>query len=126
MVRNIAAVLAGYAVTGLLVVCTDQLFAVFMPGFKSMAKPPTSYFAVSLVTDTVYSAVGGYLCAWTARVPTRTATLGLIIFGEIIGVVSTIVFWKSVPHWFGFGLLILYPPAVWFGSRLTRSTPATH
>jgi hypothetical protein len=35
---------------------------------------------------------------------------------------ATVFFWTTVLHWFGFCLLILYPPAVWLGSRLrTRS-----
>jgi hypothetical protein len=118
MVRNIVAVVAGYVAMGLLVVATDQVFAAVIPGFKSMPMPPAYYFVISLITDSVYAAVGGYLCSRIAQPPHRNATLGLIIFGELMGVATTIVFWKFIPHWFSFALLILYPPAVWIGSRL--------
>lgn len=118
MVRNIVAVVAGYVAMGLLVVGTDQVFAVVIPGFKYMPMPPTYYFIVSLITDSLYGALGGYLCSRIAQPPYRSAAIGLIIFGELMGVATTIVFWKIVPHWFSFALLILYPPAVWIGSRL--------
>jgi hypothetical protein len=87
--------------------------------------PPVYYFQISLLTDAIYSILGGYLCAWIAGALARKATLGLIVGGEILGVVSVIVFWSSVPHWFGFGLLLVYPPAVWLGSRL-RSRGMQH
>jgi hypothetical protein len=117
MGRMIGAALAGYVAIGILVVCTDELYALLVPGFKAMPMPPGYYFELSLLTDSIYSILGGYICAWIAGALTRKATLGLTVGGEILGVVSVIVFWNSVPHWFGFGLLILYPPAVWLGSR---------
>ena len=118
MGRVIGSAIASYIAIGLLVVCTDQLYAALVPGFKSMPVPPTYYFALSLLSDTIYSIVGGYVCSWIAGAMARKATLGLLVGGEILGIVSVIVFWNSVPHWFGFGLLIVYPPAVWLGSRL--------
>jgi hypothetical protein len=121
MGRVIGAAIAGYVAIGILVVCTDQVYALLVPGFKSLPMPPTYYFALSLLTDFIYSILGGYLCAWIAGALARKATLGLIVGGEILGVVSVIVFWNSVPHWFGFGLLILYPPAVWLGSKVFLS-----
>ena len=123
MLRSIVAVVGSYVAIGLLVVLTDQLAAALIPGFKSTATLPIYYFVLSVVTDTVYSVLGGYLCSLIARERSQNATLGLIIFGEILGVASTVLFWRSVPHWFSFALLIVYPPAVWVGSRLrSRST----
>ena len=124
MSRSIVAVIASYAAIGVLVVLTDQVAAALIPGVKSMS-PPLYYFVLSLITDTVYSGFGGYLCALIARERAQKATLGLIIFGEILGVASTVLFWQSIPHWFSFALLIVYPPAVWLGSRLrSRTTPS--
>jgi hypothetical protein len=120
MGRIIAAVLAGYVAIGVLVVITDQFFAAFIPGFKAMPLPPLYYFVVSLGTDTLYSVFGGYLCSLIARARSQTAGLGLIVFGEVIGLASQIVLWKTVPHWFAIALLLLYPPAVWLGSRLRQ------
>jgi hypothetical protein len=118
MVRIVAAVLAGYVAVGVLVVLTDQILAAAIPGFRTMTTPPLYYFVIVTLTDTLYSIAGGYLCAAIARGSIRVATLGLMIFGEIIGVVSTIVGWRIQPHWFALALLVLFPIAVWCGYRL--------
>jgi hypothetical protein len=118
MLRTIIAVLVGYMFIGALIFGTDQLFAASIPGFSSMPMPPDYYFGWSVVTDTIYSVVGGLVCAWIARSAARKATIGLMIFGELAGLASTVYLWKMVPHWYSFALLILYPPAVWWGSVL--------
>jgi hypothetical protein len=118
MLRTIGSVLAGYIAVGVLVVLTDLIFAAVIPGFRSMATPPLYYFVIVTFTDTLYTIAGGYLCAATARASARTATLGLMIFGEIAGVVSTVLGWHIQPHWFAFALLVLFPFAVWIGYRL--------
>lgn len=89
--------------------------------------PPPYYFAVSLGTDFVYTIVGGYLCALIAEGNRRRATLWLILLGEALGVVVQAMLWGSVPHWYGIGLLILYPVGIWVGSRLSGegAAPAT-
>ncbi|MDQ2899221.1 MAG: hypothetical protein M3Y07_05395 [Acidobacteriota bacterium] len=83
-----------------------------------MTTQPLSYFAISLLTGFLYSIVGGYLCALIARTRSRTATLWLIVFGEFMGLVSLAMFWKTAPHWYGFALLVIFPPGIWLGSRL--------
>jgi hypothetical protein len=118
MIRTILAILGGYAAIGILVVATDQVFAALIPGFRQMAMPPLYYFGLSLLTDTVYTVAGGYLCVLIARENFRNATLGLMIGGELVGIASQVAFWHNVPHWFAITLLILYPPAIWIGSRL--------
>jgi hypothetical protein len=118
MVRIIGAVLAGYVAVGVLVVLTDLIFAAAIPGFRAMTPPPLYYFAILTFTNTLYSIAGGYLCAAIARASLRTATLGLMIFGEIMGVVATVLNWHTEPHWYAFGLLVLFPLAVWIGSKL--------
>jgi hypothetical protein len=118
MLRTIGSVLAGYIAIGVLVVLTDQIFAAVIPGSRTMATPPLYYFLIVTFTDTLYTIAGGYLCAVCARAAARTATLGLMVFGEIAGVVSTILGWHIQPHWFAFALLALFPFAVWIGYRL--------
>ena len=118
MVRIIGAVLAGYVGVGVLVVLTDMVFAAVIPGFRNMATPPLFYFEIVVFTDLLYSIAGGYLCAAIAGASARTATLGLIIFGEIIGIVATVLAWRVQPHWFALALLVLFPLAIWWGSRL--------
>ena len=115
MWRVVLAPIAGYAAIGVLVVFTDQLFSLLTSGFGSAA-PPRSYFALSLLTDSFYSVLGGYLCAALAGQAARRATLILIAGGELIGLASVIALWHTQPHWFALALLIVYPPAVWAGS----------
>jgi hypothetical protein len=118
MLRIIGAVLAGYVEVGALVLLTDLIFAAAVPGFQAMRTPPLYYFAIVTVTDALYSASGGYLCAVIAPASIRAATLGLIVFGEAMGIGSTILNWHIQPHWFALALLVLFPLAVWVGSRL--------
>jgi hypothetical protein len=116
MGRMILAILAGYVLIGVLVTVTDRVFAA-VPGFAIM-NPPRYYFLVTLGTDFVYSAVGGYVCSWIAGERAWEGTLCLIAFGETIGLASQVLSWKTVPHWFGIGVLVMYPLGVWIGSRL--------
>jgi hypothetical protein len=118
MIRIVGAVLAGYVAIGVLVVLTDQIFAVAVPGFRATIPPPLYYFVIVTITDALYSIAGGYLCAVIARAAVRKATLSLMIFGEIMGVASTILQWHAEPHWAAIALLVLYPIAVWIGSKL--------
>jgi hypothetical protein len=118
MLRIIGSVLAGYIAIGVLVVLTDQMFAAAIPGFRNMSTPPLYYFVIVLCTDTLYTVAGGYLCAACAGASARTATLGLMTFGEVAGIVSTVLGWHVQPHWFALALLVLFPFAVWIGSRL--------
>jgi hypothetical protein len=118
MGRIILAVLTGYVLIGVLVTIMDTIFARVVPGFGAMAALPRYYFAVTLGTDFVFSIVGGYICSWIARERSWEATWCLITLGETIGVASQFLTWKKVPHWFGIGVLVLYPLAIWIGSRL--------
>ena len=118
MWRIPAAVLAGYLFTGMLVVITDQIFGLVIPGFKLMTMPPFYYFAISLFTDFVYSIAGGYVCAWIARERAWRATVALMVFGDAIGLASQIVLWTTVPHWYAVALLVLFPIGAWLGWKL--------
>lgn len=115
--RTLIAVLGGFLGIGVLVRFTDMLFARLVPGWNPI-EPPVFYFAVSLGTDFIYSIVGGYLCALIAEEHAPAATLWLIGLGEVIGIVVQALLWKKVPHWYGIGLLIVYPIGVWLGSKL--------
>ena len=121
--RTVIAVLGGFLGIGVLVRFTDLLFARLVPGFDPR-QPPLFYFAVSMGTDFVYSIIGGYLCALIAEQHRRTATLWLIVLGEVLGIAVQIFLWSQVPHWYAVGLLILYPLGVWIGSNMRRSRTA--
>jgi len=118
VIRILFAVVAGYAAIGALIVITDQIFAALIPGFQSMIAPPLYYFVASLVTDWLYAMTGGYLCCAIAREGYRSATVGLMAVGELIGIAAQIVYWQTIPHWYGLALLVIYPLSVWMGSQL--------
>jgi uncharacterized membrane protein YoaT (DUF817 family) len=124
MGRNILAAIAGYLSIGVLVVLTDQIFSWVIPGFRTLAMPPDFYFGLSLLTDFVYSAVGGYVCSAIARSTSEIATTILIALGEVIGILVAIVRWQLMPHYFVLALLVLYPLGVFLGSRVHRSKSA--
>lgn len=116
--RSVGAVLAGYIVIGILVVLTDQVWSRSVPGFSSLPQPPTYYFAITLFTDFLYSAVGGWVAIRIARQRQLRYAVGLILFGELIGIATQISLWNTVPHWYGLSLLILYPAGVLLGAKL--------
>jgi hypothetical protein len=125
-VRTVIAVISGFLGIGVLVRFTDMLFARLVQGWDPK-NPPLYYFAVSLGTDFVYSIVGGHICALIAEENRSRATLWLIVLGEVLGVAVQVALWGVVPHWYGIGLLVLYPLGVWIGSRLrgARVVPVT-
>ena len=118
MLRLILGVVAGYVAIGVLVSFTNQIFATAVPGSSTAAQPPLYYFGLSLITNGLYTIVGGYLCAFLARDKARQATLALIGLGEVIGLTVQIALWKTVPHWYGLGLLVIFPIGVLVGSSI--------
>ncbi len=119
VLRNIGAVLAGYISIGVLVVATDTLLMSLNPGSHVEGQtPPVFYFVVSLFTAPLYSVVGGYITAWLGKAQARTCVIGLAIFGELMGIVSTVMFWGKQPLWYAIALLVLFPPAVLLGGWL--------
>jgi hypothetical protein len=88
MIRIIGAILGGYIAIGVLAALTDVVLGAMIPGFHAMTTPPLYYFVIVTCTDTLYTIGGGYLCAAQARGSARTATFGLMIFGEIAGIGS--------------------------------------
>ena len=123
MLRIFGAVGTGYVLIGVLVVLTDQLFAWLIPGLRSTSSPPMKYLVSVLFTDCVWTVLGGYVCARIAR-GSWEAPVGLILFGELLGIGSAIVSWANQPHWFAITLLIVYPAAIWAGYKLSGAANA--
>jgi hypothetical protein len=117
VIRSIFAVIGGYVLTGLLIFGTDQVFAFATDNFHGEATLPTYYFLISIATDTFYSIIGGWACASIARKNVMKHAQALVILGELVGIAATVYLWKTVPHYYSFALLILYPPAVLFGAK---------
>jgi hypothetical protein len=118
MARMILGILSGYVLIGVLVTIMNRIFAMAVPGFNTVPNLPHYYFLVTVGTDFIFSIIGGYVCSWIARERAYEGTLCLIALGETIGLAGQVLLWHSVPHWFGIGVLVLYPLAVWIGSKL--------
>jgi hypothetical protein len=114
--RIILAVAAGYIADGILVALTEQLLSLRAPSVD--ATQPLYYFVVDLISQCLYTVVGGYLCCVIARPDLRAAMAGLMGLGVLVGAVSLVSSWKTEPHWYGIGLLAVYPPCVWIGWTL--------
>lgn len=120
--RIILAILAGYLADGVLVAATERLFGILVPGVD--ITPPRYYFIVDLLTQCLYTVMGGYLCCLIAR-SQRVAMAGLISLGLGVGTLSLIGSWNGEPRWYGITLLLVYPPCAWIGwivrDSVTRS-----
>lgn len=112
--RILLAIVVGYLTDAILVVASEQLL--------SWLAPPIYYFVLDLITQCLYTIVGGYLCCVIAQPSRRAAMAGLIGLGVLVGTVSLVTSWKAEPHWYGIALLVFYPPCVWIGWRLKART----
>ncbi len=79
---------------------------------------PLYYFVTDLISQCVYTIVGGFLCCAVAGPAQRAALAGLMGLGVLVGTVSLVASWKTEPHWYGVALLAVYPPCVWIGWML--------
>jgi hypothetical protein len=98
--RTILAVIAGYGANAVLVGVTEQLFSRFMV--------KTDYLVADLITQCLYTIVGGYLCCLIAQRSGRIAVAGLIGTGLLLGTVSLATSWQAEPGWYGIALLTAY------------------
>jgi hypothetical protein len=116
MIRTIAAVLGGWGAVGVLVVATDVVLGLLYPfDYQPGQIPPPYLSAVSLVTSVLYSVFGGWL---TARIAARkhwAHILAVLLWGEAMGITSTILTWHQMPHWYQLGLLFGWIPAICLG-----------
>ncbi len=116
--RTALAVVAGYTANAVLVYASEQLFSFLIPGVN--ASLPLYYFVLDLISQCLYTIIGGYLCCLIARPSQPAAMAGLIGLGLLVGAVSLSVSWKAEPHWYGVALLFVYAPCVWIGWMLRR------
>src|SRR5579863_779565 len=110
--RIIFAVIAGYAANAVLVGVTEELFSKFMVN--------TDYLMADLITQCLYTMVGGYLCSVIAKGSKLISAAGLMALGLLVGTISLVTSWKAEPHWYGIGLLSVYAPCVWIGYMFER------
>jgi hypothetical protein len=124
MLRSILAVLGGWAAAGVLIVATDGILHSMYPSeFKEGIIPPDRLSAISLATSTLWSIVGGWVCARIAARKPWHHLLALIIWGELMGVLSAFYTWGKIQDWYVIGLLVLWAPAIVIGGWIKAGKP---
>jgi hypothetical protein len=112
--RVIFAVLAGYITDAALVIATE--LALRVPS-RHVAQP-LRYYVIDLITQCLYTVIGGYITCAIAGPVHRAAMITLICLGLLVGSASLTASWHMEPHWYGIGLLAVYAPCVWIGCSL--------
>ena len=112
--RVIFAVLAGYITDAALVVATELTLRVS----GRHAAQPLRYYVIDLLTQCLYTIIGGYIMCAIAGLVHRAAMITLICLGLVVGSASLTAAWHMEPHWYGISLLAVYAPCVWIGYRL--------
>jgi hypothetical protein len=124
MARSILAVLAGWGSVGVLVVLTDGLLHLLFPGQYTEGKqPPDHLAALSLLTSTCYSVLGGWVTARIAKSKPWRHILALIVWGELMGVLSLVMTWGQIQAWYQIGLIAAWLPAVVAGGWIRAGRP---
>lgn len=124
MLRSILSVLAGWAAVGVLVVLTDLVLGKMFPSEYAAGRiPPDRLAALSLAAATLYSVLGGWITVKLAKSAPWRHALYLILWGELMGVLSAIATWGQIQAWYQIGLLIAWPIAVAAGCWLAAGKP---
>lgn len=119
MLRTIGAVLAGWLTTGVLVVCFDLVLTKLYPNeYRRGQMPPDYLTGLVLATSTLFSVPGGWVTARLAKTDPSRHILYLILWGELMGILSASMTWGQIQWWYQIGLLVLWIPAVLLGGRL--------
>ena len=120
MVRNILAVLAGFAVWTVLWLASNAAVAAAVPSAFGEDGSTTNagILVLFLVLSVVFSITAGYLCAMLAREkPRRLAwVLGVLLLA--VGIAVQIQFWGVMPIWYHLLFLALLIPGVLFGAKI--------
>jgi hypothetical protein len=122
ILKSIWAILAGFLVTVILSIVTDQILEK-----TGLMKTPFEYnssgFIIFVILyRTIYGILGSYITAWLAPGrPMRHVLIGACI-GLVIATIGTIAMWDVPPHWYPITLIALALPTAWVGGKLRLST----
>jgi hypothetical protein len=120
--RSIASVLGSYLVVFALVSLSDPAIAHLFPGQYVRGKvPPDALLWLSTGVFAFASFLGGWLCVRLAPGSYAAHLLWLFLLGEAVGIVFTVVNWKTWPHWQSFLWLVVWPISLWLGGLLRRA-----
>jgi len=116
--RIVLAVLAGYVANGALVALSEGLFSRIIPTTQPL---PLYWLILDLMSQCIYTVIGGYVCCSIAGARERWAMLGLMAVGVLVGSISLVTSWRDEPHWYGITLLGVFPLCVWVGWKLREA-----
>src|ERR1700691_1060003 len=106
MLNCIAVVLGSYLLSDALVLATDPLLSLLIPGDLVRGNIPSNS---ALIASTAFFVVMSVLCAWLCArfAPGRAArhVLWFFILGEVMGIAAIIPHWsKGWPPWYWLSL----------------------
>ena len=85
--------------------------------------PPDQLSAISLATSVLWSVVGGWVTVRIAASKPWHHILGLIVWGELMGIASAFMTWGQMQSWYQIGLIALWAPAVIAGGWIRAGRP---
>ena len=129
MFKSIGIVLGSYALSIVLVLCTDPILSRIFPGDFEKGRIPSN---AALLASTAFFVVISILCAWICArfAPNQPSkhVLWFFILGEVMGIGAIIPNWsKGWPHWYWLSWLLTWPISCWIGLKLaaTRDSHST-
>jgi len=122
MLKSVGVVLGSYILSIVLVIGSDPLLSRLFPGDFVQGKVPSD---TALLASTACFVIASILCAWVCArfAPGNPGkhVLWLLILGEVMGIVATIVNWNNGwPHWYGIAWLLTWPLSCYIGLLLAR------
>jgi len=122
MLKSIAIVGGTYLLSVVLVLASDPLLSLFIPGeFATNRIPSDAALLASTALFVVISILCAWLCARFAPEPASRHVLWFFVVGEVMGIASIIPNWsKGWPHWYWLSWLLTWPVSCWIGLLLAR------
>jgi len=123
MLKSIGIVLGSYALSIVLVLCSDPLLSRIFPGdFEKGHIPSNAALAASTGFFVVISIVCAWICARFSPRRPSTHVLWFFVLGEVMGIAAIIPNWsKGWPHWYWISWLLTWPVSCWIGLKIGGS-----
>ena len=120
MMKSVVVVALSYALSVVLVMCSDPILSRMFPGDFVKGNIPSDK---ALMASTVAFVLVSIFCAWVCArfAPSNPAkhVLWFFVVGELMGIGFTIPMWnKGWPHWYSLAWLLTWPVSCWLGLKL--------
>jgi len=123
MLKSILVVVGTYALSVVLVLCSDPLLSALFPDeFATGRIPSDKALAASTGLFILISLLCAWLCARFSPAPKARHVLAFMIIGELMGIASTIPHWNSAwPHWYWLSWLVSWPVSCYVAYRMAQA-----